>query len=350
MPDAPRMSAGKRKSISVNDADLVKTSILLPESTLPLAIQPKIGGVDVLSWARMNLNFIQSSLYKHGALLFRNFDVSNVNDFERFADAVSAEKLMQYTERSSPRHEVTGHIYTSTDYPADQTIFPHNEHSYSLSWPMKLFLYCQTPALKGGETPIGDCRRILQRIDPKVREQFSKKGWMYVRNFGDGFGLSWQTAFNTNNPEQVEAYCESHDIQFQWSAGRRLRTRQVRPAVARHPVTGEETWFNHATFFHITTLEKSLQQGLRSGLDDEDLPNNTYYGDGTPIEDEVMEGLRRAYTEKMVKFPWKTGDILILDNMLAAHARSSYEGPRRILFAMAEPFTRNAHQTARQEM
>jgi alpha-ketoglutarate-dependent taurine dioxygenase len=53
-----------------------------------------------------------------------------------------------------------------------------------------------------------------------------------------------------------------------------------------------------------------------------------------------MEKLRAAYENEMVSFPWQQGDTILLDNMLTAHGRASFAGPRKILFAMAEPVTR----------
>jgi hypothetical protein len=41
-----------------------------------------------------------------------------------------------------------------------------------------------------------------------------------------------------------------------------------------------------------------------------------------------------------VSFPWQRGDILMLDNILAAHGRAPYEGPRKILVGMTELFSR----------
>jgi hypothetical protein len=38
------------------------------------------------------------------------------------------------------------------------------------------------------------------------------------------------------------------------------------------------------------------------------------------------------------------GDILMVDNMLVAHGREPFSGPRKILVAMAEPF--GEHLTA----
>lgn len=50
---------------------------------------------------------------------------------------------------------------------------------------------------------------------------------MYMRNFGDGFGLPWQTVFQTTEKAKVEAYCRIHDIKVEWKEGERLRTYQV---------------------------------------------------------------------------------------------------------------------------
>jgi alpha-ketoglutarate-dependent taurine dioxygenase len=116
--------------------------------------------------------------------------------------------------------------------------------------------------------------------------------------------------------------------------------RRVLPALARHPHSGEELWFNHATFFHISTLEPTMRDTLLAAFGGEDLPNNTYYGDGTPIEPEVLRHLREIYLQERVIFPWRKGDVVMLDNMLVAHARQPYKGPRQILTAMARPCTR----------
>jgi hypothetical protein len=232
---------------------------------------------------------------------------------------------------------VSGNIYTSTDYPPDQSIFLHNEQSYNVTFPLRIFFFCTQPAEEGGATPIADTRKIFDRISPEVRRRFIAKNYLYVRNFGQGFGLSWQTAFQTADRREVEEYCRRHDIEFEWREGDRLRTRQVRRVAARHPRSGDRAWFNHLTFFHFSTLPARVQATLSSVVGEEDLPNNTYYGDGSTIEPEVLDELRAAYLGEKVSFPWRKGDILMLDNMLCAHGRDPYSGPRRVLAGMAEP-------------
>src|SRR4030095_1890937 len=105
-------------------------------------------------------------------------------------------------------------------------------------------------------------------------------------------------------------------------------------------MTGEELWFNHITFFNIAVLDRTIQEVLTDEFSERDLPNNTYYGDGSQIEAGVIEELRMAYLSEMVMFPWSMGDVILLDNVLVAHARSSYIPPRHVVVSMAEPVAR----------
>lgn len=328
-----------RKSINLSTAELVKVDFLEPEQLLPLVIQSRIDGLNSIVWAQNHRQFIEENLLKYRALLFRNFQIDTPDLFNQFVNVTSSGQLLEYRDRSSPRHEVGDKIYTSTDYPAEQSIFLHNEGTYWLTWPLKIYFGCLIAAQQGGETPIADCRNIFQRIHPKIREKFIEKKVLYVRNYNDGFGLTWQTVFQTRDKSVVEEYCRRNAIEFEWKYGERLRTCQVRQAVAKHPKTGELVWFNHATFFHFSTLESTLRDALLAEFREEDLPNNTYYGDGSPIEPEVLEELRAAYQQEMVLFPWQRGDLLMLDNMSVAHGRSPFVGTRKVVVGMADPFT-----------
>jgi alpha-ketoglutarate-dependent taurine dioxygenase len=35
-------------------------------------------------------------------------------------------------------------------------------------------------------------------------------------------------------------------------------------------------------------------------------------------------------------FAWREGDILVIDNMLVAHSRSTFVGPRKIVVALGD--------------
>lgn len=335
-----RARAARRPPVRVTPEELVAAEPLREGQGLPLLVRPRAAGLDAAAWAAANREFVESKLLEHGALLFRGFDLAAVEQFERFAETVSG-PLLEYRERSSPRSQVSGNVYTSTDYPANQHIFLHNENSYQRAFPLKLYFYCAVAPREGGETPIADCRRIYSRIDPRVRERFVEKGWMYVRNFGDGFGLPWQTVFGTEDRASVEEQCRGKGIRAEWKDGNRLRVSTVLPVVARHPRSGALSWFNHATFFHVSTLETAMQEILLEEFAEHDLPTNTFYGDGSPIEASVLDELREIYRQETVSFLWEQGDVMLLDNVLTAHGRAPYAGPRKILVGMAEPCSRD---------
>ena len=160
---------------------------------------------------------------------------------------------------------------------------------------------------------------------------------MYVRNFGEGVGLPWQSVFQTSDKAALEDYCRRNGMSLTWKDGDRLRVSHVCQSTARHPATGEMVWFNQAHLFHVAGLHPTVRESLLSLFAEEDLPSNSYFGDGSRIEDSVIEEIREAYSQAAVIFPWRTNDILIVENMLVAHGRRPYGGTRRILVAMAEP-------------
>ncbi len=335
-----------QKPKSVAGRPLVRTSLPLG-SSLPLIVEPEVPDVDLAAWAAAHRGQIDEWLTVHGAALFRGFPVeSDVDSMDRFREVAAAVSpgLLSYDDPTTPRTELGAKVYTSTEYPADQTIPHHNELSYNQSWPMRIFFYCVTPPESRGETPLADSRRVYERLGllaRAVRERFVSRGVMYVRSFGDGVGLPWQKVFQTAEREGVEAYCRERGMQVEWRDGGRLRTRHVRPAVARHPRTGETVWFNQANVHHPSSLPPALRESLLAVAADRDLPMdvNACYGDGTPIPDEDVAAVRRAYEEENVLFAWRQGDVLAADNMLVAHGRSPFRGPRKIVVLMAESRT-----------
>lgn len=326
------------KARNLSAERLVKFDYLQASESLPLVIRPELDEIDLRLWAKDNRSLIEAELVKRGAILFRGFRLDGVGRFSRVAAAIAG-GLIEYNEPSSPRTVVADNIYTSTDYPADQEIQLHNELSYSHSWPRKIFFHCVVPAETGGETPIAYSRRVFELLSPSLKDCFAERQVMYVRNFGDGFGLSWQQVFGTGSQAEMEAHCRRAGIGFEWKSETQLKTWQVRPAIITHPQTGEVLWFNQAHAFHVASLEPKVRQSLLDLFAIEDLPNHAYYGDGSPIEDAAIEEINEAYRQAATVFPWQQNDLLLVENMLVAHGRRSFLGPRRILVAMAEPYS-----------
>lgn len=331
----PSLGSVRRQAVGISSADWVDAQPTPDQSGLPLLVRPRADGVDLVEWARANRDVVEQYLAESGAALFRGFGMRSADRFRGLVEA-AAGAAEEYRERSSPRSEVADRIYTSTEYPPDQRIFLHNENSYQHVFPLRLFFCCLAQAERGGETSVADCRRVWERLPAPLRDRFLEREIMYVRNFGDGAGLSWQTVFQTAERNRVEDYCREAGIGFDWKHDGGLRTRQVRPAAAVHPRTSETVWFNHAAFFHVSTLEPTLRDALLTEYAEEDLPMNSYYGDGAPIEPAALDVIREAYERETAHVRWEAGDLLIVDNVLCAHGREPFVGRRQVLVAMAE--------------
>ncbi|USE71052.1 taurine catabolism dioxygenase TauD [Pseudoalteromonas maricaloris] len=315
----------------------VTTSFFDQNKPLPLVITDTSNSISLIEWASNNSEVIKQCVFKYGAVLCRGFVVKSHKDFERYIRLTSAGAL-PYHERSSPRDQVEGNIYTSTSQRADQSIFLHNEQSYNLNFSRNIYFYCEVPAAVGGETPLADTRKILERIPEPLKLKLVEKGYQYQRNFSELFGLTWQEAYQTRDRNEVESYCTQNDIQFEWADGDiELRTRQKRAVIAIHPFTKERCWFNHCTFFNFKTLSEQVQSSLSAIFDMKNVPNQTCFGDGTPFSHSEIIQLQQAYLAEKVSFKWESSDVLMVDNMLSSHGREPFQGNRRVLTGLSEP-------------
>lgn len=340
----PAISIGRRKPVDLKNFSPVKVHLLSSSKNLPLVVEPAEPGTVVLpDWAAENRDLLESYLLKHGAVLFRGFGLRTVPDFEQAAVSVARELYGGYGDL--PRAGASVNIYASTPYPADKPILFHNESSHLNSWPMKIAFFCIRNAEEGGTTPILDCREVCRAMRPELLERFAAKGLMYVRNFGEGLDVDWRSFFHTDDKTEVERMCSAEGLECEWKANDGLRIRYRTMAVANHPKTGEQVFFNQIQLHHLSCHDEDVRKSLRSIFAEDDLPRNVYYGDGSPIEDSVVEELGELYWRLSVDFPWQVGDMIMLDNMLVAHARKPYVGERSIAVAMGEMIDSRAFQT-----
>ena len=312
--------------------DQITQSVLDEENGLPLMIQPKNPDIDTIQWISGQRAFLEEQLMKYGAVLFRGFPVQKPSQFEALAEAACPDLYGDYGDL--PPAE--GKVYGVTPYPPDKIILFHNESSHMHRWPTRQFFYCNLPAASGGMTPVVDCRRLYRALDPDLAQEFESKKLKYVRNFIKGVDVSWQDFFKTEDRKEVEAYCDRHNIVYQWKGDDDLATYQIAPAVATHPITGEKLLFNQIQLHHIAFLDTEVRQALLNLYSEEDLPRNVLFGDGKPISNELALELEKLYWDHSVAFPWQSGDVLMVDNMLVAHARNTYEEPRKMYVAMGK--------------
>ncbi|HEX8443378.1 MAG TPA: TauD/TfdA family dioxygenase [Allosphingosinicella sp.] len=307
---------------------------------LPLTLEPDRRGTiaDLVERIAEERAELSRKLLGPGALLLRGWRMENLADFMSVVRAFAGERpLFGYAGGASPRSALGDGSYSSTDYPPHVALSLHNELSYTAVHPRLLFFACLQAPEAGGETTLGDSRRILHAIEPQAAARFKQRHVRYLRNlspFG-GAGYSWQEAFETEDPVEAEARARAMGASVEWQAGGWLRLSQVRPATATHPETGEEVWFNQADGFHPSALDPvSYAQALAFAGSEESFRLGVTYGDGGEIAAGDLEEVRAAVRNETRPHRWREGDVLVIDNLLVAHGRRPFSGPRKIVLAM----------------
>jgi len=301
-------------------------------------IKSKDASTTIKGWLTNNQPFINDLFDKKRIILFKGFkELGSRNEFSEIVSLLSEGGPLNYSEPSTPRTQLAQNIYSSTEYPRDQEIAQHNEHSYSANWAKKIFFYCEKPASTGGHTPISDSSAVYDLIPPAIIANFKNKGGiMYVRNFTSEMDIRWQDFFVTSDRKEVEEYCKKRNMSFEWRGNNNLRVSYTAQVALKDNLFNKDIWFNQAHLFHYSNLKPEIYSYLIELYGIENLPRNTYFKDNSEIEIASLNEIRSAYNKAMFKFNWEKGDLLFMDNVRYGHGRTSYTGERSVIVAMSE--------------
>jgi alpha-ketoglutarate-dependent taurine dioxygenase len=334
--------------------------------SLPLMVEP---GPDrsaegLAERLKANPAWTQERLRRHGAFLFRGFDVDGPADFERIARAVDDDLKNEYLG-TSPRDALTDYVFSASELPSYYPIPQHCEMSFVKNYPRRVFFCCLVAPQDGGETPLVDFRKVYADLDPKVRQRFIDRGIRGIRNYcgpqgGGRFDLwklkRWDEMFQTTDRAAVEAKCREEGFEPSWAPNERLRLVSEHSAVHNHPETGEPVWFNHSLVFHLSTAPgeysriyrrrrdlrslflwqlSRLLVAMKRSTPAVDQAMHCTYLDGSEIPDADMEHVRDVVWKHMVIYPWRRGDVVAIDNHAVGHGRLPYSGPRQVVVCWA---------------
>ncbi|GAA3169399.1 MULTISPECIES: TauD/TfdA family dioxygenase [Streptomyces] len=290
---------------------------------------------DPAHWAARHRDALRALVTEHGALLVRGLGLRDAAGTAAVFAALS-DDLMAETESFAPRSLRAPGTYTTTPWPPNQQMCPHHELSYATEFPGLMLFACLTEPDGGGETVVADASAVLDALPRRLVRRFARQGWLLTRTYNDEIGASVAEAFGTDDRAAVAEHCRTHAIAHRWHPDGTLRTRQRRSAVVRHPVTGRRCWFNQVAFLNEWTLAPDIREYLVDSYGPDGLPFNTRYGNGDPLEPETVELLNDVYQALTRRTPWRSGDLLLVDNVRTAHGREPFHGRREILVALAD--------------
>lgn len=325
-----------------------------PYGRLPLFVAPADPGLGedldiLLGWIDNHREALERALLDHGAVVFRGFPISTTDDFARFIDLFPAHQ-QGYAAGAALRKGIKGRVMESTRMAAEANLPLHQEMSYLRDNPRLVAFFSRIVAETGGETTIADMRRVTDGLSRDLFEKFKSIGVRYTRNLlspdvtdrrtDPAFSHNnWVANFNTDDREAVEQSCRERDLTAEWLPDGSLNMHNDRPGVIAHPTTGEPLYFNQAH----AQIQRHHAYGKEAFARVEevygaDLPRafDSTFANGSRITDAELDEIYGAIDRASVSFPWRPGDIMIVENKLTAHGRQPYTGVRAVEVALID--------------
>ena len=291
---------------------------------------------DASNWVKNEQDGIERTLRDHGAILFRRFPISTAQDFDTFSGVFAYDDFTYEKSFSNAvRINLTPRVFTANEAPPDTEIFLHHELAQTHHFPSKIFFCCLSAADVGGATPI--CRSDLlfaefRNQHPEWTQKFIDLGLKYTiqmpneNNYESGQGRSWRSTFSVTSRTEAENRLAQLGYSWSWMEDQTLiATTPVMPAVRELP-DGSVSFFNQVI---------AVSKGWRKR---EGFPAPLTFGDGLPINDDILEALTKISLRFTSALKWNSGDVALVDNFRVMHGRHAYSGetPRQIIVNLAK--------------
>jgi len=275
-------------------------------------------------------DLLERNLVNYGAILISNFNI----DKHMFADFITSTNrtVFNYAGGNAAREEYDDApgIMNATDDPAEVTIEPHLEMSYSKTMPARIYFTCENAPKIGedGQTTICDKELVTKLLDKKIVGRLWTEGVRYHRflpcgNVKKDYIYTWQKAFHTKTRVEAEYRATLLGYDVQWKANGTLSLSNVVPAVRNHPVTGKEIWCNQSAAAN-KTYYLDIPDMYKSHYSTEDVPGHTTFANGDEIPMPVLDHIRATTYKCNYGHSWTKGDLMVLDNCRVAHGRIGF--------------------------
>jgi len=320
----------------------------LPLFITPLAPELRDDLDAAAGWVRERQAAFDELLCEAGAVVLRGFAFRDTAGFSRAVEHYP-EPAFGYLGGATPRAHIAGRAFEATRVPPEAKLPFHQEMAYLPTYPSKLAFFCNHAPATGGETLIGDVRRFEAALPRRFRDEIRARGVRYLRNFrdpawstgdaaADAVHRPWPEAFSTEDPSAAEASCRSMGLDFRWEANGSLSVIHLAPGFVTHPRTGREIWFNQipSQAPNVRNLGPERLALYRQVYDATGAtrPYTATYGDGAAFDPDDLAAIYPILDEIEVAFPWRNGDLMLLDNFHVFHGRNPFTGHRDVQVAL----------------
>ncbi len=290
---------------------------------------------DAVSWTNRQKTDLLNIANEHGAVLLRDFPIAGASDFDAIVSALELDNFPYKKSLSNAvRINRTDRVFSANEAPSEVRIFFHHEMAQTPLYPRWIFFSCEIAADQGGATPLCRSDILYERIKethPLFADACEGRGLRYTNVMPDdddansGMGRSWRSTLGADSRDAAEHRLAELGYSWQWQTNGCLKsTSPPLPAVMELP-DGRKVFFNQ------------LIAAFSGWKDNRNDPSKSIqHGDGTPVDPEAVLAATEMAEELAFDLQWQAGDIALIDNTIAMHARRPFQGKRKVVASLAE--------------
>lgn len=253
----------------------------------------------------VDAQWVEELYKKHGALLFREFDldVATFRDFTRKFCTHSA-------FNDSPGRDIVDQEHNIQTVNLGDEAFPlHAELSRTPWKPDVCFFACVTPAETDGETYLCDGVEIVRRMPAELRASLERRKLKYRQACRLQWAQFWLRAAQPS-PENLRNPPADCPYTFPIIDQKPYQSFE-RPALHK-PMFSDEPAFANFLLFSRKLLK---------------IRNFPTFDDESEISDELIDAIDEIGERLRQPIPWQENDVVMLDNTRFMHARDKLPSP-----------------------
>ncbi|MEZ5943829.1 MAG: TauD/TfdA family dioxygenase [Planctomycetaceae bacterium] len=284
-------------------------------------------------WVAEHHEELLDLMAKHGAVLLRGFPVDGIPDFDTCVTSLGLENFPYKKSLSNAvRVNKTDRVFTANEAPSTAQILFHHEMAQTPLFPEHIMFYCEKPADAGGATPICRSDVLYDRLKqecPEFLQKCEDAGLKYTNvmpsdnDAQSGLGRSWKSTLGVETKEEAEGRLRDLGYSWEWQEDGCLKATTPQLPAVMEISPGRSTFFNQiiAAYCGWKDERNDPSKAIR-------------HGDETPLDAAAV--LKCAEIAEAIAFdvPWQAGDIALIDNRIAMHARRPFEGSRKVLASL----------------
>lgn len=248
---------------------------------------------------------------KHGALVFRGFDMDeNGDNFRAFSDLFGCDFV---TYPGVKRDKVAADGTVQTAVKGEGSISLHQEMSYLPDpfCPTFCGFYCQQPPLNGGHTILCDGTQVVKFLSKPAVKLLKSQPLKYEMKFTQE---QITTFLRIDSLEKFKKLMKKHSLRKVFTlTNDGVSTKYYTPA------------FTLTKFGRKKALIKPLNNFGR-------MLKVPIFADGSPLPAGLYDELEDITDRLTVGIRWRKGDVLLFDNTRIMHGRRTVEDDQRLIF------------------